>query len=82
MSEHTPGPWKFSNRGDGSYRIEARQGPLDVMPAVAHSLSDAHLIAAAPEMLDFLKLLDRLGGLGFAKHDRIQAIIAKAEGRG
>ena len=42
---------------------------------------DYWLIAAAPEMLEFLKLLDRQGGLGFAKHDRIQAIIAKAEGR-
>lgn len=54
---HTPGPWKFSHKGDGSYRIEARQGPLDVMPATVYGLTDARLIAAAPEMLTALRSL-------------------------
>jgi hypothetical protein len=42
---------------------------------------DAHLIAAAPELLAALKFLDQKGGLGADVHAMIRAAIAKATGR-
>jgi hypothetical protein len=33
------------------YRIDAKVGPVHVCPAIAHGLTDAHLIAAAPDLL-------------------------------
>lgn len=62
MSGHTPGPWTYSHdtcaecerRGEAEYIIDgppgARHGQFSHEP-------DARLIAAAPDMLEALKLL-------------------------
>ena len=43
------------------------------------STANANLIAAAPEMLALLLWLDRKGGLGLDVHDKITAVISKAQ---
>ncbi|MGX8949439.1 hypothetical protein ACWWJK_18200 [Providencia stuartii] len=43
--------------------------------------ANAHLIAAAPELLALLMKLDRIGGLGLSTHKEIQSVIAKALGQ-
>jgi len=42
---------------------------------------DARLICAAPTMLETLKWLDQIGGLGCQAHDRIRAAIDLAQKR-
>lgn len=43
--------------------------------------ADANLIAAAPLMLETLKHLHAVGGLGFENHEYIRKAIDVAEGR-
>lgn len=50
----TPGPWEVIPLPSGQYRIDAKLGPLHVCPAIAHGLSDAVLISAAPDLLEAL----------------------------
>jgi hypothetical protein len=38
------------------------------------------LVAAAPEMLEFLQALNSMGGLGLDVHRQLDALIAKATG--
>ncbi len=86
MTDYAPGPWDCLQLSSGTYRLEASQGPLRVCPAIAHSLADARLIQAAPEMLEALQEVTRmLSDIG--RGDRIIAairnarqIIAKAKG--
>jgi hypothetical protein len=91
--KHTPGPWKFDiePRGKGwpglfqvttnilEYGLDGEEGIYIDNPA------DARLLAAAPEMLEILKLV-----VSVSQHDatlitrqvadRMKAIVAKAEG--
>jgi len=46
-----------------------------------YTKEDAALISSAPLMLETLKHLNRIGGLGFAIHDLIDKAIDVAEGR-
>lgn len=57
MSAHTPGPWTIIQLPSADYRIDAKQGPIHVCPAIAHGLDDARLIAAAPDLLEALQNL-------------------------
>jgi hypothetical protein len=85
MSEqHTPGPWKvvdswddYTIEGPNSEEIIFQDGPYGT-PTIKKA--NAHLIAAAPEMLEFLQALNSMGGLGLDVHRQLDALIAKATG--
>lgn len=94
--KHTPGPWTLAScshgglilrRGDAIGRDTHIQSSLQVLPE-----ADAHLIAAAPDLLEALKaMLSEYGDVGDESileedepnHPVIVAhrAIAKAEGR-
>lgn len=90
---HTPGPWKLDKSCDGFRTVSngsltiCTVGEADLFPAGEH---DAHLIAAAPELLETLKeiVLSIQKGdvvdsttIGDWYASAIQA-ITKAEGKG
>lgn len=90
--KHTPGPWEITEH-DGKFLL-TKDVPVmigDPIPVgVAYTKADAHLIAAAPDMLAALKEIERqrLGtdqGTLRVRSDRMweiaTAAIAKAEGR-
>jgi hypothetical protein len=93
MTQHTPGPWHPFNAG----WITSARGPICAMYAMksgnyeddTEGLSNARLIAAAPELLEALKELadlfqDTLTGDYRPDSFTFQparAAIAKAEGR-
>ena len=82
MSEHSPAPWSIRQSathvtvvtasGDAIFHDDKR------LPGV---MEDAHLISAAPELLEALKVLVENGGIGPEQmfHDA-RAAIAKATG--
>ena len=82
MSEHSPAPWSIRQSathvtvgtasGDAIFHDDKR------LPGV---MEDARLIAAAPELLEALKVLVENGGIGPEQmfHDA-RAAIAKATG--
>ncbi len=56
--KHTPGPWVLSTSADDECEVEVvapNSGWETVSPAPISSEANAHLIAAAPEMLDALE---------------------------
>jgi geranylgeranyl pyrophosphate synthase len=58
-TQHTPGPWRYfisANKTTGQRWSNVTGDGLQIAGAVP-SESDARLIAAAPELLDTLKLL-------------------------
>lgn len=84
MSNHTPGPWSAGHTfqkyhavtcGDG--RAVALTGTLFSADS-AESIANAHLIAAAPELLEALIGLEQW--VGGTAYDRARAAIAKAKG--
>lgn len=62
-SKHTPGPWQAAEAG-GGYNIESRSPEMSATVAVICARrsvtgeADAHLIAAAPDLLAALERLD------------------------
>lgn len=101
MSKHTPGPWEIKGHPDPCYRYIS--GPEHV--ALARVVwrveeedrspsceANAHLIAAAPELLDVLELALRAHGtmllsdppqdpwVSWAVEQKARAAIAKAKG--
>lgn len=84
MGKHTPGPWYREGkriRGDYGFVIEA-SGELII------SNADARLIAAAPSMLEALKLVSEFGCDCHDEPERSPCMvcvaneaIAKAEGK-
>jgi hypothetical protein len=94
MSKHTPGPWMASlNRENIWQPIDGAAPKLictierDDKPEVLGSSfhcefqANAHLIAAAPELLEVLKELKRERlAIGSALEKRVTALIKKAEG--
>ena len=90
--KHTPGPWFAKRAGDGGY-FEWYVGRDGENCSIAEDIADpmtrdpseanAHLIAAAPELLEALKMMLE-GGLEGPTPQAIEtalATIAKAEGR-
>jgi len=80
MSKHTPGPWLAQGRyigvkGHMSYIGECsdQNGNWTNEPM---AVANAHLIAAAPELLEALKDM----GARYGLTDLARAAIAKAEG--
>ncbi len=96
MSKYTPGPWERIDTADYA-EIHPRGERLRSAIALVGKPEDADLIAAAPDMLDALKLLGKwfeiTGSSIVQRWDRITAedrativaatktAIAKAEGR-
>lgn len=97
-AEHTPGPWEAEVQPDGWFEITARKPdvkpPVDIAGSTSYSLqveemrANAHLLAAAPDLLEALKRLDRIdrGLEGWHEDARAEAwckaraAIAKATG--
>lgn len=90
MSKHTPRPWRFEY---GEIRAEDKNGIVralaKVEKVVGEDEANAHLIAAAPEMLEALEEVARLPIAGpypdgpcldQADMDLVKAAIAKATG--
>ena len=96
MTRHTPGPWKIVPSGVGNPRIVGADGYAVAACRPKYSTPDdyaiaaanAHLIAAAPDLLEALKRL-----LGFTQggcadlqlqeqeiYDQARAAIKKATG--
>lgn len=87
-AKHTPGPWKW----DGHYvtdetntliSIDGIAQPHGCLPDDDVSRANACLIAAAPDMLEALKIYIacRDAGQSGAENDAIESAIDKAEGR-
>lgn len=81
--KHTPAPWKYTVRNANEimttfHGVTIGDVYLDI--TTSNQKSDAHLIAAAPELLSLLIKLDRIGGLGLSTHREIQSVIKKALG--
>lgn len=80
-AKHTPGPW-YIGRHSSQYEHEIHDGkPFGRIGTVISN--NAHLIAAAPEMLKALEdVVHHLGdtGAGAETRDNILLLIAKAKG--
>jgi hypothetical protein len=93
MTKHTPGPWKIGALESGQAAVDGADGS-EVTGFI--SIPDAHLIAAAPELLALCEeLLPELAcrcDEGFTSrgrhepnalchyHDDLRAAVAKARG--
>ena len=95
MSNHTPGPWEIEEHYHFGYRWISGPGHSQLAQVVwcmededrsPECEANAHLIAAAPELLDALcYLLEASSGQGpheqwLAAMDQARAAIAKAKG--
>jgi hypothetical protein len=96
MSKHTPGPWKADDKGKAVF-IPLRAHHCEQLGIQVgfvsweddkESLANARLIAAAPELLEALKRIAKIGnqpyGTDYEEIDEAREIaraaIAKAEG--
>jgi len=89
--KHTPGPWKASPLGriyapgygwEGAEIAHVQFKALDTQTFdTLQSEANARLIAAAPEMLEALKVA-LSADPNLANHGYYKRVIAKAEGRG
>ena len=88
-SKHTPGPWRYEAETK-TIRAEPTNywlATMDSWDKAVDSNANAHLIAAAPEMLEALKsiqannkLMNALNGQDRETLEKIQSAIAKARG--
>lgn len=85
MSEHTPGPWEVARNGK-TVNIPRGDKPCHgVYGAFCGTLANAHLIAAAPDLLEALEeIVIYAGGADNALKDeyvmdRVYTAIAKAK---
>ena len=61
MSKHNSGPWKITHTALNGYRVSDSTGwGVAVVLKDANDKANAHLIAAAPRMLEALELADEL----------------------
>jgi hypothetical protein len=103
MSKHTPGPWAAEEAGRSGYWISTKGHPFTIVDSIDDECrhgaingdnagANARLIAAAPELLEALKLLDEAfcaddygtkegRAKGRAALVATRAAIAKAEGK-
>lgn len=92
---HTPGPWKIVNQDmvvgpEGQLVADCERTPYCERPAppTVESMVNAHLIAAAPELLEALRKAENriliLSPQGYSAPELwdIHQAITKAEGRG
>jgi hypothetical protein len=91
--KHTPGPWMaFYKPKYGEWHVSlpvsgsaVRLGIFPRGLETASTEADAHLIAAAPEMLESLKALcalcEHFSGAEHDETEQAKQVIAKAEGQ-
>jgi hypothetical protein len=92
MNMHTPKPWKARKvggagfKGQIGYAIDYNEDQEQVVDFV-YEEADAHLISAAPELLEALdEAISMLGSrlikdtFGYDWHEKATAAIAKARG--
>ena len=86
---HTKGPWQIEDTSDDDYSIETAGGDVITSVDGYTSQADVQLIAAAPDLLEALQVVDRvmdrynLPGpvyLSIEEGKAIQAAIAKTKG--
>jgi hypothetical protein len=90
MSAHTPGPWTINKHG----KIVSPSGETIVVAGVRYATpsnppcGNAHLIAAAPDLLvalkkclNFIENVDANFGTKISAADDARAAIARAEGK-
>lgn len=85
----TAGEWKIEGVSD-AVRIYVGQGRGKIILArlcppqlpELETWANGQLMRAAPTMLDTLKWLDQIGGLGTTVHERITAAIAATTKKG
>lgn len=85
MSTHTPGPWAAAPIGSGRWAITVSQMRNEDVGAAGFGKADAHLIAAAPELLYALEALLAVTDeydLPLSDPERIAARAAIAKARG
>lgn len=87
MSEHTAAPWQVTKICEGNYQIEREHG-VNQIEAIGTVIlkENTKLIAAAPELLEALKILMEWQVKNVDKwhnsaYDHAAEIIAKAEGQ-
>lgn len=91
-SEHTPGPWRYTNAAYGCSTVWATTKPVAVVMSCDEKVANARLIAAAPELLQELqRMLSVFGCLSEADYQEInpcakarvhkaRALVAKVTG--
>ena len=90
MSNHTPGPWEIKRHFDPGYKNISAQKHTALAQVVwcmededrsPSCEANAHLIAAAPELLEALERVKATGVfLGAIPQEMVDAAIAKAKG--
>jgi hypothetical protein len=86
MSKHTPGPWRVTDEKYECRQIKSADGKSlmgdeQYYPWTPADIEDWHLIAAAPELLEFVKeWLSAQGDDNNHMTAKARAAIAKAEG--
>lgn len=88
MSKHTQGPWKITHTEQMGYRVSDSTGwGVAVVLKDVNDKANAHLIAAAPQMLEALETADALihrllMGADYAQKEveEIRAAIRAAKG--
>ena len=91
MTNHTPGPWKVAGHGNGKQQLPILASDGTEISVLTHGhLTDAYLIAAAPDLLRALKYLIemedeppmtfRFIACRSYRYDAARAAVAKAEG--
>jgi hypothetical protein len=89
---HTPGPWKLLAVGDNKRLCPADKDNQSILTieeegtslfACVYEEGDAHLIAAAPDLLEAIQAVVDYGAMTGASWviEKATAAIAKAEGR-
>ena len=73
MNKHTPGPWKITHSEVSGYRVSDSTGwGVAVVLKDVNDEANAHLIAAAPAMLE---ALERLRGWVVAEAEQFGAVL-------
>ena len=88
MSDHTTGPWWYDSHSNVGGLIQGNSEEPGGVASAHHRENpeefeaNAHLIAAAPELLEAAQdVIERMGSKS-TNLDRLRAAIAKAEGSG
>lgn len=76
-AKHTPGPWKIGALESGQAAVDGADGS-EVTGFI--SIPDAHLIAAAPELLHVAEMVLR-GAADGALYGFAEAAVRKAKGK-
>lgn len=83
-TKHTPGNWRFAWHNNHDAQITFACVVLDdemvVIGHGAEKVAKAHLIAAAPELLEALQAVVAVSDRATDEFDRARAAIAKATG--